>query len=167
MKLLEIPQAIDDAIENFVDPETGEILSEEETLAICEKLEGERLEVIEWLCKKAINEDAELEALQEHKRKIDARIKAKENSIKRLKKFIGISLEGEKFKSSDALVSVMYRTTKNTVKIDSIESIDDKWFKKPHTENNLAKTAIKEAILNGEQVAGAHLEDSTSVIIKG
>ena len=67
MKLLEIPAAIDAAIDFFVDPETGEIKSEEETLAICEALEGERLGKIDWLAKRVVNSAAELEALQDHK----------------------------------------------------------------------------------------------------
>lgn len=166
MKLLDIPQAIDDAIDFMIDPETGEIKTEEETLAICEALEGERLEKIEWLAKRVINSAAELDALKEHKRTIDARIKARNAEIERLKRFIGIVLKGEKFKATDGTVSVSYRTTKDTVKIDNLDAIPAEFFKTPHTESNLAKTAIKEAIQSGAAVPGAHLEDSTSTIVK-
>lgn len=166
MKLLEIPAAIDAAIDFFVDPETGEIKSEEETLAICEALEGERLGKIDWLAKRVVNSAAELEALQDHKRTIDARIKAKKNEIERLKRFIGMALQGEKRTTEDGLVKISYRTTKDSVKLDDLEMIPIEFFKTPRTESNVSKTEIKEKIQAGEIVPGAHLEDKTSVIIK-
>lgn len=166
MTLLEIPKAIDDAIDFFIDPETGEIKSEEETLAICEQLEGERLGKIGWLAKRVVNSAAELEALQDHKRTIDARIKAKKNEIERLKRFIGLALNYEKYTTEDGLVKISYRTTKDSVKLDNLDEIPIEYFKTPRTESNVSKTAIKEMIQAGEIVPGAHLEDSISTIIK-
>lgn len=163
-KLLEIDQAIEDAIDNFVDPETGELLSEEETLKLIEALEYEKLEKIKYLSRLVVNKTAELEALKEHKRQIDKRMKSTSGSIERLKSFIKVALKGEKFK--DETVSVSYRNNRDVTTIDMIEAIPDEYFKTPHTESNLNKTAIKEAIQNGQLVPGCHLEDTVSVIIK-
>jgi len=165
-KLLEVPKAIEDAIDNFVDPETGEILSEEETLKLCEELEAEKIQKVEWLSKMVINLGAEIDALSNHKRDIDKRLKSAKAKEERLKKFIGMVLEYEKYKSEDGQVSISYRKNSNTTKIDLIDAIPDEYFKTPHVESNLNKTAIKDALMNGMAVPGAHLEDTVSVIIK-
>lgn len=166
MKLLDIPQAIDDAIDMMVDPETGEILSEDEILALCESLEMERDKKVEYLAKVVINLKAEEEALANHKSVIDKKLSANRNRQNSIKKFVRLALNGENWKSEDGLASISYRTTKDTVKIDDINEVDEKYFRTPHTESNLSKTAIKEAIQAGLVVKGAHLEDSISTIIK-
>lgn len=165
-RLLEVPQAIEDAIDNMIDPETGEILSEDEVLKICEELEGERIKKIEWLAKMVVNKNAEIDALSNHKRDIDKRLKAAKSSVESLKTFIRLALQGEKYKAEDGSVSISYRNTKDVVLVDELTAIPDMYFKTPHTESNLNKTLIKEAISMGSLVPGAHLEDTVSTIIK-
>lgn len=165
-KVWQIPQAIDDALENLIDPETGEMLSEEEVLAICEKLEGERDEKVEYFCKLIANYTAEVDALKNQKKKFDSRIKTRSNSIDYLKDYVRLLLNGEKWVAEDASVSVSYRNTKNVVEIVNLDAVPDEYFKTPHTESNLNKTAIKESLLNGSNVAGCTLVDKVSTIIK-
>lgn len=167
MKLYEIPHNIEIAQEALVDPETGECLTEEQVKQLCDSLSANFYERVEYLSKVVLNQDAEIKALQEHEAKIKARIKARKNANESLKKYLAFCLNGEKFKSEDGLVSLSYRTTKDVVKIDEIALIPDEYFKTPHTESNLSKTAIKEALQAGEFVKGAHLEDSTSLVIRG
>lgn len=165
-KVWEIPQAIDDALENLINPETGEMLSEDEVLAICEKLEGERDEKVEYFCKLIANYTAEIEALKNQKKRFDSRIKARSNSVEYLKDYIRLLLRGEKWTAEDASVAVSYRNTKNVVQIVNLDAIPEEYFKTPHTESNLNKTAIKESLLNGSNVAGCMLVDKVSTIIK-
>lgn len=165
-KLHEIPEAIEILSNMMCDPETGEILTEEETNEQLEALSMEFDKKMEYLCKLAINESAEAEMLKKHKLDIEKRQKAAENKVKRLKSYIKNALQNNKFKSADGLVSVSYRTTKDKVMIDDLASIPDTFFKIQYTESNLSKTVIKEAIKGGADVPGVHLEDSVSVIIK-
>ncbi|MBQ0112423.1 MAG: siphovirus Gp157 family protein [Bacteroidales bacterium] len=165
-KLHEIPEAIEILSNMMCDPETGEILTEEQTNEQLAALEMEFDKKMEYLCKLAINEGAEAEMLKKHKLEIEKRQKAAENKVKRLKSYIKNALQNNKFKSADGLVSVSYRTTKDTVKIDDLAVIPLDYFKMQYTESNISKTAIKDAIKAGETIPGAHLEDSVSVIIK-
>ena len=121
---------------------------------------------IEYLCKLIKNYSAEADALKAQKQAFEKRQKAAENKAKSIKNYIRYILNGEKWKAEDASVSVTYRTTKDTVKIDDIEAIPDDYFRKPHDENHLMKTSIKEQLVNGSNVPGVHLEESVSVIIK-
>lgn len=165
-KLWEIPQAIDDALENLIDPETGEMLSEDETMKICEALEFERDKKIEYLCKLEKNYTAEIEALKTQKQVFDARIKARNASVERIKNYIRFVLKDEKWSAEDASVKVSYRQTNNVVNITNLEAIPTEYFKTPHTEGNLNKTAIKEKLMDGQEIAGCELITKTSTIIK-
>ena len=50
------------------------------------------------------------------------------------------------------------------VQIDDIDELPDEYLRYKEPEPN--KTAIKEAIKSGKEVAGAHLEDTLSLQIK-
>lgn len=165
-KLFEIPEQIELIGENLVDPETGEMLTEEEARAMIDSLEEEKDKKVEYLCKLIKNYKAEADALKTQKQSFDARQKAAERKAESIKNYLKFALKGEKWKAEDASVSISYRNTKDTVKIDDLDSIDEMYFKCPHTESNLSKTMIKEALKNGDKVVGAHLEDSVSIIIK-
>lgn len=166
-KLWEIPQAIDDVAEYLVDPETGEMLTEEEARELLDKLEIEKDNKVEYLAKLVKNYTAEANALREQKKVFDARIKSAERRADSIKNYLKFALQGEKWKAEDASISVSYRNTKDVVKVISLDGVPDEWYKPyDYCEKNLDKTKIKKALKEGETIAGIELEDRQSVIIK-
>ena len=167
MKIHEIPENIQIAIENLVDPETGECKTPEQVDKLCRQLQGSFIDGMTYFSKLVVNMTYENKMLKEHRSGIDKRIKANEKRIESLKNYIGYCLHGEKFKTEDGLVSVSYRRNSDVLKIDALADIPDEYFKAPHDEQHLMKTAIKEAIQDGVVVDGVHLEDTVSVVIRG
>lgn len=153
MKLYEIDQAIMDCI----DMETGEIINEE----LLNALEMERESKIENVALWIKDLKAEAEALKAEKLAFAERQKVAENKMESLKKWLAYALNGEKFKTVRA--SVTFRTTQK-VEVADIYKLDENFLKYKEPEAN--KEAIKKAINEGQEVAGATLVPSTSVIIK-
>ena len=153
MKLYEIDQAIMDCI----DMETGEIINEE----LLNALEMERESKIENVALWIKDLKAEAEALKAEKLAFAERQKVAENNMESLKKWLAYALNGEKFKTVRA--SVTFRTTQK-VEVADIYKLDENFLKYKEPEAN--KEAIKKAINEGQEVAGATLVPSTSVIIK-
>ncbi len=166
LKLWEIPKAAEDIMEMLVDPETGEILSDDEAYELLSNYIDEADKKTEWIAKEIKNLKAEAEALREQKRTFDQRIKAAENKAERLKNYLNFALNGEKWKADDGSITISYRTSSNVVKVTELDSIEEKYFKTPHTESNLNKTMIKSDLLHGVEVPGAELIDKRSVIVK-
>ena len=149
---------IDADMLNCIDQETGEIIDEEKLNALEMEREAKIEGVILWR-KDLI---AEAEAIKAEIRNLSARVKSCENKAEQLKHYAEYNLAGEKFKT--ARCSVSYRKT-NSVVIDDIYKIDSRFFK-DIKEDWISKTAIKEAIEKGYEVAGAHQEEKQSIIIK-
>lgn len=153
MKLYEIDQAIMDCI----DMETGEVINEE----LLNDLQMERDEKIENVVLWIKELKAEAEALKAEKMAFAERQKVAENKMESLKKWLAYALNGEKFKTVRA--SVTFRTT-DKVEIADIYKLDENYLR--YKEPEADKEAIKKAIKAGQEVAGATLVPSTSVIIK-
>lgn len=153
MKLYEINQAIMDCI----DMETGEIINEE----LLNSLQMERDAKIENVALWIKELKAEAEALKAEKLAFAERQKVAENKMESLKKWLVYALNGEKFKSVRA--SVTFRTS-DKVEIADIDKLDKAYLR--YKEPEADKDAIKKAIKEGQEVAGATLVPSTSVIIK-
>ena len=153
MKLYEIDQAIMDCI----DMETGEIVNEE----LLNDLQMERDAKIENVALWIKELKAEAEALKAEKLAFAERQKVTENKMESLKKWLAYALNGEKFKTVRA--SVTFRTS-DKVEIADIYKLDESYLR--YEEPEADKDAIKKAIKAGQEVAGATLVSSTSVIIK-
>lgn len=153
MKLYEIDQAIMDCI----DMETGEIINEE----LLNNLQMERDVKIENVVLWIKELKAEAEALKAEKMAFAERQKVAENKMESLKKWLAYALNGEKFKTVRA--SVTFRTT-DKVEVADIYKLDESFLR--YKEPEADKDAIKKAIKAGQEVAGATLVPSTSVIIK-
>ena len=153
MKLYEIDQAIMDCI----DMETGEIINEE----LLNALEMEREAKVENVALWIKDLKAEVEALKAEKMAFAERQKVAENKMESLKKWLAYALNGEKFKSVRA--SVTFRTS-DKVEVADIYKLDKNFLR--YKEPEADKDAIKKAIKAGQEVAGATLVPSTSVIIK-
>ena len=173
MTLYEIDDAIlrcvhteDMPDDEVVDTETGEILD----IEYLENLQMEREKKIRNVLCWIKNLNAEADAIKAEEKKLAARRKADENKANNLKTWMQGYLNGEKVNIPE--VAVSYRTTKNKVEIDDLGQIPEKFFKsfEDFTESDrksmVKKTVIKDALLDGVIVPGAHLEDSISMQIK-
>ena len=162
MTIYEIDNAIIDAYEKAIDPETGEVL-DEALLASLEQLQMERETKCEniacWI--KDLLGDAE--KIKAEAKNLSARAKAAENKAERLKAYLEWALDGQKLKT--ARCSVSYRTSK-AVEIDpeALAFMPERFlrFKDPEPD----KKAIGDAIKAGEQIAGCRLVENVSMIIK-
>ena len=153
MKLYEI----DEAIMACIDAETGEVIDADKL----DKLTMERDAKIENVALWIKDLKAEAEALKAEKMAFAERQKVAENKIESLKKWLAYALDGQSYKSVRA--SVSFRTSES-VEIDDIYAVDENYLR--YKEPEADKTAIKNAIKAGQEVAGATLVKSTSVIIK-
>ena len=153
MKLYEI----DEAIMACIDAETGEIIDADKL----DKLTMERDAKIENVALWIKDLKAEAEALKAEKMAFAERQKVAENKIESLKKWLAYALDGQDYKSVRAAVS--FRTSES-VEIDDIYAVDENYLR--YKEPEADKTAIKNAIKAGQEVAGATLVKNTSVIIK-
>lgn len=167
MNAIEVRMMMETVIEFLVDPESGEVLSKEEAEKKLQEYGDAFSNLIEGSAKWCAEQKYKVAAMKEQRKTLDKMIKTKENLIDRLENYLMVALDKKKYESEDGLVKISYRTTKDTVTVDDINQIPIEFFKTPRYETNLAKTDLKDAILNGNEIPGVHLEDNTSIIIKG
>ena len=159
MKLYEI----DNAILECIDIETGEIIDTEKLDA----LQMEREEKIENVACWIKDLKAEAEAIKAEKFALAERQKSAENKAESLKKWLAYALQGQKFKTARCAVS--FRKTESVeVTQEGLENLmrggNDDLLTYEQPKPN--KTAIKQALKDGLNVAGVQLVQNTSTIIK-
>ena len=158
MEIYKINQAILDCI----DAETGEIIDAE----MLDKLQMEKSEKIENVACWIKDLKAEAEALKAEKMALAERQRVAENKAESLKKWLAYALQGEKFKTTKCAISFR--------KSEAVEVTDEGLnnLMKEHDElltykaPEPNKTAIKQALKDGLNVAGVQLVQNTSTIIK-
>ncbi len=161
MRLYEIDQAIEEALNRVqVDEETGEVTANPD-LEMLEKLQMERDQKIENVGIFIKNAKAEAEALAQEAKRLTERKRVLENRMESAKGWLAMALAGERFDSTR--VQITFRTTEST-EIDDINKIPEEFLK--YAEPTADKTAIKKAIKDGEEIAGAHIEKKQSMIVK-
>lgn len=147
------------AFDAAIDPETGEII-DEKALYLFEGLQLDRDKKIENTACLVKNLRADAEALKAEAAKLTARQKSAENRAAWLQRYLEQIMNGEKFKSTKAVIT--YSTYKS-VQVDDLDSIPDE-FKRVKIEAN--KIDIRAAIRDGKDVPGASLISNTSMVIK-
>ena len=159
MKLYEI----DNAIMECIDMETGEVIDIDKLNELQMEREAKIENVVLWI--KDLK--AEAEAIKSEKLALADRQKAAENKAEGLKKWLAYALNGEKFNT--ARCSVSFRNTESVeVTDEGLENLmrggNDELltYKKPEPN----KTAIKQAIKDGLNIAGVQLVQNVSTIIK-
>ena len=150
MKLYEIVAEI----ENCVDYETGEIDVEK-----LEALEQEKADKVHNIGLWIKNLRAEANALKEEKMVFADRQKRAENKIKSLSNYLKNCLQGETFKDVDLTIS--YRKSQS---VELAEGFDDERF--TTFEPKVDKMAVKQALKDGEEIAGAMLIEEQNIQIK-
>ena len=153
---------IDNAILDCIDMETGEIIDTEQL----DKLQMERDTKLENVACWIKDLKAEAEALKNEKQALAERQRVAENKAESLKKWLAYALQGEKFKTPKCAISFR--------KSEAVEVTDEGLnnLMKEHDElltykaPEPNKTAIKQALKDGLNVAGVQLVQNTSTIIK-
>ena len=149
--------AIDSAILDCVDAETGEIFDMDKF----EELSLTRDAKVENICLWIKNLKAEAEALKAEKDAFAARQKAAENKMESLKRYISGYLEGTSFES--AKVKVSFRKSESLEILEGAV-IPDEYLKFKEPEVN--KENLKKAIKGGLQIAGVSIVENQNIQIK-
>lgn len=160
MKLYEIAPALRFALDDIeVDPETGEILSADALHAV----EAEAAEKIEATALYLRELDAEAKATKEEADRMLARVKSLQKRSDYIKAMLLDALHATG-KVKTARVSVSIRTTQ-AVAIDEGANLPEAYTTVKHIVSP-NKVAIKQALLDGVEVPGCHLEARESVSIR-
>lgn len=133
-----------------------------------EGIEGELEDKAESYGKIIKNIEGDIVALKAEKERLTKKIQTEENNLKRLKETLQFSMEATgKSKIKTSLFSFSIRKNAPAVVMDEpyIENVPERFLK--YSDPTINRTAIKEAIQNGEDLEGlAHLEQSKSLTIK-
>ena len=148
---------IDERIKALVDEETGEIRDFEAFYALGMELSDKRENIAMWikdLLAEAQMYKAEIQSLERRK-------SLAEHKADNLKKYLAANLNGEKFKTSK--VECSFRKSES-VNVTDISAIPEIYLK--YSEPTADKTAIKAAIKEGKEIAGAELVTKNNLQIK-
>lgn len=160
MKLYEISDAIRAALDHIdVDPETGEILNADNLHAV----EAEASEKIEATALYLRELDAEAKAAKDEADRMIARVKSMQKRSDYLKSMLLDALHATG-KVKTARVTVSIRTTQ-AVEIAEGANLPEA-YTTVKTTVSPNKIAIKQALLDGVEVSGCHLEARESVSIR-
>ena len=152
---------INAAILSLIDDETGEVLDYERFIEL-NMAKDEKIENIGLWIKDL---KAEASALKEEKDALAKRQRSAENKAERLTNYLAMMLDGAKFKTPR--LSVSYRTSKAVEVEDNFLA----WAKEnrqdllSYKEPEVSKSAIKDAITNGEEIPYAEIIEKRSVQI--
>lgn len=160
MSLYEIDEALEKAFDQAIDPDTGEIV-DEEAYAKLDELALARDEKIETVLLYMKSLDSFAESIKKEEDSLKKRRELIKKKADRLKKYTESILAGETFQSPK--VSVSYRTN-SSVEVLNVYEIPMEYTR--FSEPTADKVAIKRAIKAGEDVPGARLIDSISMIVK-
>ncbi len=163
MNLYQIDSKIEELL-STVDPETGELITDNDALDALIMERGAKIENIACYIK---NLTADVKALRDEETALAARRKAAEKKAERLKDYLTYALQGEKFQTAKCAVS--FRRAQ-TVEIDGGFT---EWAEKTGNGNLLRykepeanKVAIKALLFQGAEIPCARLVDSTFVTVK-
>lgn len=160
MKLYQISDAIRQALDHIeLDEETGEILNADELHAV----EAEAADKIEATALYLRELDAEAKAAKEEADRMIARVKSMQKRSDYLKSMLLDALHATgKVKTGRVTVSI--RTTKA---VEIAEGADlPEAYTTVKTTVSPNKVAIKQALLDGVEVPGCHIEERESVQIR-
>ncbi len=163
MNIYEIDKAIEELIASSIDPETGELVIEDDTL---DNLQMERTAKVENLALYIKNNAALAAGIRQEEASLADRRRAIERKVDRLKRYLDYVLDGQKFTTEK--VACTFR------KSDSVEIAPEfiEWaaandasllrIKEPEAD----KTAIKKLLKDGAEIPFASLVTKQSLTIK-
>lgn len=148
---------INSALLECVDEETGEVIDFKRLNELLMERDDKIEKVALWI--KEL--DALAVSIKTERDALDKRMKAAENKSKSLRDWLKNALDGQKFET--AKVRVSFRKSESTEIDENV--LDKKWFREK-TSYTPDKTAIKNAIKEGQTVAGARIVVSQNIQIK-
>ena len=160
--LFEINQAMMDAWDAAIDPETGEL--DADALASFEALQMARDEKVENIGCWIKNLASDAEALKAEAKAMTERAKRAERKADGLKRYLEAALHGEKFQSTRCAIS-WRRSTSVEVDEAEIPELPEQYVRRKVTVE-ADKTAIKDALKAGEVIEGCRLVEKNSIQIK-
>lgn len=149
---------INHQIYNLIDNETGEITDEK----LFDELHIAREEKLENIALFIKNLKADVKALKEEEDVFKKRRQVAENKIRNLTEYLQYSLAGNKFKTSKVDIGYRKSTAVNIVNLDAIP----KEYLKETVKIDADKTALKQAMLEGEIIDGCELVENQNIQIK-
>ena len=173
MTLYDIDARLVTLLDEHFDVEDGVLCESEEELA--KKIDEVSLDLdtkIENIGCYIKNLEADVEALKKEEDNLEKRRKSAERKIEGLKRYLNGYLtacypndsDRAKWKFKSPKVVLGYRKS-SSVEVPDIEKLDKKYIKIT-TKVDPDKTAIKDAIKNGEEVKGAFIKQNINLNIK-
>ena len=111
------------------------------------------------------NLEAEALAIEDAKRRMDARAKATANQAARLKAYLKLELERTGLKPKAADLALRLQNNPPSVVLDDEAKIP-KAYRRTETVTTILKADISVALKAGKKVTGAHLEQSQRLVIQ-
>lgn len=168
MTLYEINRAIEALFTNSVDPETGELIIDEDAFDALQMAREEKIENTILLLK---NVRAEIKAIKDEEKSMESRLKSKEALAERLEYLVRYATNGERFETARA-AAIFKKTPVRAEIAKGCEEQFIAWAKNGH-EHLLRikapepdKIAIKTALQLGEKIPFALLTSGVSMTIK-
>lgn len=150
-------------IDECFDLETGEIDEIQEQQAI--DLKNEIIaQGLETLCKVRVNYLADIEFLKAEEKRIKEKRQRLEKSLERLEEYM-LLIHKQSGKDKSIAGTFTVNTRKSTSVIIDDDFNDDR-FQTIVEEKKIDKTAIKKALTNGEEVAGAYLQINENLQVR-
>lgn len=150
--------------EQYVDLDTGEIMSEEDLQALFQSLNMDKKEILTWMAKCVINDRAEADALKAEEKRLKARREAKEKRVERFLAILDRECAGEKTNLGVATMS--YRKSEAVVFDEKDVPDITKWLETHGHEDclnykvpEIRKTELKALIKGGVHVPLAMVEE--------
>lgn len=150
---------IDANILACVDGETGEIIDPQ----LLAELQIEREEKIEGVALWYKNLLADAELYKAEKLNFAEKEKRARERAESLKAYLDNACDGNPFKSTSGRVTISYRKSTSVV-VDNLFDIPDDYLK--YKEPEVDKVAVKNAIKDGIEVKGVHIEEKNNISIK-
>lgn len=178
MTLYEINDQLAILEEYSVDPETGELLDEDQFNAKFDEIQMALNDKIESSICFVKNLNAEVEAFKAEEKNLAQRRKVKENLAERIKNRIDTYIKAQytdeegnvdivglnKYKMETPKMKLSYRKSES-VNITDIDSVPKEYIK-TKTEVSADKTNIKKAIKAGQHIDGAELVTNINMQVK-
>lgn len=161
-----LDEQIQQALDSAYDPDTGELLLEEDELF--QQIEGIKADfdtLVDSIASEVKNLKAEAADVRDEKQRLAKRQSQLEARAERAKRFLAYLLHGEKFKNGRHYVS--YRKSEELVVDDEFiewAKVNDPSYLK--IEPEVRKTEVKNAIKSGTVFEFAHIEQKNNIQIR-
>lgn len=169
MKLYEVNQAIEGIFDLLVDPETGELLPDENLMLQLEALQMERSRILEYLAKMVLNTRSQVAALKEEEKRLKERRAILERKENRLMDILDRECHGEK--TDCGVATICYRKTTKVDVADDTAAVSwlmdngyTRYYKVLAPE--ISKTEVKKLLTAGMDVPGVALVQDLSCSLR-